>query len=273
MRTPVRTPERPSPTRPCYHQAESLLLGSLRKSLTILRVSTTQTGANSAAAAPVRRRLAGVTRPSPRRCSGSRVALAAICVRFSRTAERSPSASRLGFDGPGAAAAGPGHARAAASDVGLRRTPPTRPRPVEAHRAAGFRASVRRRRIERRRAAAARRDGADDALAAAADAAAQAGMEPDARRRARAGRSRRGGADDAARRAADGAAGRGRGHFSRARTAPFILLNHTPVPVVIHVPRLRHLCSCNRKRPGWYSVITLWPLRPLLGLASSPPFP
>ena len=41
-------------------------------------------------------------------------------VRFSRTAEALalPRAPLFGFDGPGAAAAGPGHARAAASGVG-----------------------------------------------------------------------------------------------------------------------------------------------------------
>ena len=94
-------------------------------------------------------------------------------VRFSRTAEALalPRAPLFGFDGPGAAAAGPGHARAAASGVGcLPDAADAAPTRRGTNSAAGFRASVRRRRIERRRAAAAFGDGADDALAAAADA-------------------------------------------------------------------------------------------------------
>ena len=80
MRTPVRTPERPSPTRPCYHQAESLLLGSLRKSLTISESSyPPKRRRNSSCCSPWSDddSFIGVTRPSPRRCSGSRSALAA----------------------------------------------------------------------------------------------------------------------------------------------------------------------------------------------------
>ena len=149
-------------------------------------------------------------------------------VRFSRTAEALalPRAPLFGFDGPGAAAAGPGHARAAASGVGcLPDAADAAPTRRGTNSAAGFRASVRRRRIERRRAAAAFGDGADDALAAAADAAARA--RHGARREGGARGVHGRGADDAARRAADGAAGRGRGPLRERVTVPLILLNHT----------------------------------------------
>ena len=139
MRTPVRTPERPSPTRPCYHQAESLLLGSLRKSLTISerRLDPPKRRRNSSCCSPWSddESFIGVTRPSPRRCSGSRSALAAYLAFDSpEPPKRSPFREPPYSDLPGPAPPPPvlGTPVRPRPTLDAYRTPPTRPRPVEA---------------------------------------------------------------------------------------------------------------------------------------------
>ena len=141
MRTPVRTPERPtsSPARPCYHQAESLLLGSLRKSLTISerRLDPPKRRRNSSCTSPWSddESFVGVTRPSPRRCSGSRSALAAYLAFDSpEPPKRSPFREPPYLDLTGPAPPPPvlGTPVRPRPTLDAYRTPPTRPRPVEA---------------------------------------------------------------------------------------------------------------------------------------------
>ena len=222
MRTPVRTPERPSPTRPCYHQAESLLLGSLRKSLTISESSyPPKRRRNSSCCSPGSDddSFIGVTRPSPRRCSGSRSALAAYLAFDSpEPSKRSPFREPPYLDLTGPAPPPPvlGTPVRPRPVLDARRTPPTRPRPVEAPIAPPVFEPP-------------SDDGesSDDAPPPPLVTEPMMrspprptrplgpGMEPDARG-ARSG-VHGGGADDAARRAADGAAGRGRGRNAARR--------------------------------------------------------
>ena len=218
MRTPVRTPERPSPTRPCYHQAESLLLGSLRKSLTISESSyPPKRRRNSSCCSPWSDddSFIGVTRPSPRRCSGSRSALAAYLAFDSpEPPKRSPFREPPYLDLTGPAPPPPvlGTPVRPRPVLDAYRTPPTRPRPVEAPIAPPVFEPP-------------SDDGesSDDAPPPPLVTEPMMrspprptrplgpGMEPDARAGARGVHG--GGADDAARRAADGAAGRGRGRL------------------------------------------------------------
>ena len=158
-------------------------------------------------------------------------------VRFSRTAEALalPRAPLFGFDGPGAAAAGPGHARAAASGVGClpdaADAAPTRRgtnsaagslRPTTENRADAPPPPLVTEPMMRRRRSRRVLDS----------------MEPDEAAVA----FTRPGADDAARRAADGAAA---GRTPASVTVPH-LINAANGR---HRCRLaRHLRSCNRAR-------------------------